>query len=381
MKSKSLIASLLCTGIAACGGGGGNDTGSTTPPPPPPPVTAKASISLLAGSEGAPGSADGTGAAASFSGARGISADASGNVYVADYFNGTIRKVTPAGTVSTLAGTAGGPVGLGNGRSADGTGPAAIFCGPEGVAADAAGNVFVADDCNEIRKVTPTGVVTTIANNAQLGGASPGALPLLDPQGIAIDTAGNLYLTDSSVVFGAFGGMSFAGAVVDKIAPGPIVTTLAGTPTTTGAADGTSAAATFIDPIGIAVDTQGNSYVADKINCNIRKITPAGVVTTIAGVATHCAVADGIGVNAAFAAPIGIAIDASGNLFVVDAGSTVREITPDGTVTTIAGDATHTGFAIDGQPGTYFQGYGITVIDAHTLAVSTSVNILKITLP
>jgi sugar lactone lactonase YvrE len=341
-------------------------------------------VTTLAGDAGITGAADGTGTAALFNDARGITADAAGNLYVADHGNGTIRKVTPAGAVTTLAGTPGvlASAELNGIAPVDGAGSIATFCGPEGVAVDSSGNVFVADACNDVRKVTAAGVVTTIENNTTLGGGNaPGIY--FDPPGIAIDTAGNLYLTDVQYLAGF--GTGIMGAVVDKVAAGPPpfppVTTLAGTPTATGAADGTGAAAMFYDPIGIAVDTQGNSYVADKLNCNIRKITPAGVVTTIAGSAGHCTAADGTGTAATFKAPTGLAIDGSGNLYVVDGGSTIRKIAPGGVVTTVAGDATQTGFASDSQPGTYFTGYGIAVIDAHTLAVSTYFNIIKIILP
>src|SRR5207245_2370200 len=172
------------------------------------------------------GSADGTGSAARFYFPTGVATDSSANVYVADQYNHTIRKITPAGVVTTLAGLAGNP-----GRG-DGTGSAARFNYPSGVATDSSGNVYVADPYNHtIRKITPAGVVTTLAGLAE----NPGS------------------------------------------------------------ADGTGSAARFSAPWGVATDSSGNVYVADTFNYTIRKITPAGVVTTLAGLAGNPGTHDGTG--------------------------------------------------------------------------------------
>ncbi len=170
--------------------------------------------SSFAGSAATAGTQDGTGGAAGFNSPAGAAIDATGNVYVADAGNHTIRKITSAGVVSTLAGTAG------NSGFADGTGSAAQFSTPTGVAVDANGTVYVADTGNHlIRKITRFGVVST----------------------------------------------------------------LAGFPLSAGSADGVAAAARFSSPKGVAVDTNGNVYVADTGNHTIRKITSSRVVSTYAG--------------------------------------------------------------------------------------------------
>ena len=215
-----------------------------------------------------------------------MAVDAAGNVYVADTGNDTIRKITPAGVVTTLAGTAG------QAGSADGTGTAARFNEPDGVAVDAAGNVYVADTNNDtIRKITPAGVVTTLAGTAGQAGSADGtgaAAQFNAPEGVAVDGAGNVYVADTG------------NDTIRKITPAGVVTTLAGTAGQVGSADGTGSAARFNDPDGVAVDGAGNVYVADTINDTIREITPAGVVTTLAGSPGQYGSADGTGAAAQF---------------------------------------------------------------------------------
>jgi sugar lactone lactonase YvrE len=155
-------------------------------------ITSEGVVTTLAGTAGKQGHSDGTGAAASFVDPEGIAVDTSGNVYVADTFNDTIRKITPGGVVTTLAGTAGTT------GSADGAGTAASFYEPEGIAVDASGNIYVADNGNSlIRKITPAGVVTTIIGAPGNATASTGLLPasIYAPQYVAVDSTGNLYIT------------------------------------------------------------------------------------------------------------------------------------------------------------------------------------------
>src|SRR5207245_4199618 len=153
-------------------------------------------LTTLAGLAGSTGTADGTGSAARFNDPSGVATDSSGNVYVADYYNSTIRKITPAGVVTTLAGLAGNP------GSGDGTGSVAQFFYPVGVATDSSGNVYVADSLNHtIRKITPAGVVTTLAGLAGSFGSADGtgsAARFYYPQGVATDSSGNVYVADSS---------------------------------------------------------------------------------------------------------------------------------------------------------------------------------------
>jgi len=290
-------------------------------------------FTTLAGAAGASGSTDGTGAAARFLYPEGAAVDASGNLYVADTGNGTIRKVTPAGVVTTLAGTAGAA------GSTDGTGTAARFNTPSGVAVDGSGNVYVADSVNNtIRKLTPAGVVTTLAGTAGAAGSTDGtgvSARFNQPFGIAVDGSGNVYVSDRT------------NCTIRKVTPAGVVTTLAGTAGVQNFNDGTGGAAAFFEPEGIAVDGNGNVYVADSGNELIRKVTPAGVVTTLAGlppivqgtsISANPGSVDGTGNAAGFNNPSGIAVDGNGNVYVADTSNdTIRKITPAGVVTTLAG--------------------------------------------
>lgn len=284
------------------------------------------SVSTFVGTAGAAGSTDATGAAARLNGPVGVAVDASGNVYVGDSNNHTIRKVTAAGVTTTLAGQAG------SSGSADGTGGAARFNTPQHVAVDGAGNVYVADGSNHIiRKITSGGVVTTLAGLAGAPGTSDGtgsAARFNYPRGIAVDASGNVYVGDHT------------NHAIRKITAAGVVTTFAGSAGVSGSGDGTGAAARFYLPFGVAVDSGGNVFVGDYGNLTIRKITPAGVVTTLAGSAGQQGATDGTGAAARFFTPLSIAIDGSGNIYVGEYGNnTIRKVTSAGVVTTLAGQA------------------------------------------
>ncbi|MHB8521357.1 MAG: NHL repeat-containing protein [Limisphaerales bacterium] len=323
------------------------------------------------------GSADGTGSVARFSQPVGLAVDIMGSVYVTDTFNDTIRKVTPAGGVTTLAGLAGSP------GSADGTGSDARFnffggfgIVPQGagVAVDIMGNIYVADKYNHtIRKVTPAGVVTTLAGLAGMPGAVDGTGSVArfsQPSGVAVDNAGNVYVADTG------------NYTIRKVTPEAAVTTLAGLTGIAGATDGTGSDARFggpeAGPTGVAVDIAGNVYVADFGNFTIRKVTPAGAVTTLAGVPGSRGSADGTGSAAWFDRPYGVAVDGAGNVYVADAHSqTIRKVTPAGGVTTLAGLAGSAGSA-DGTGNAvrfnFFGGFGL-VPPAAGVAVDSAGNV------
>jgi sugar lactone lactonase YvrE len=313
-------------------------------------------VSTFTGAPAVPGHTDGIGAAASFDSPSGIATDRAGNVYVADEYNGSIRAITPEGVVSTLAGA---PY-LGSAfiptecQSADGIGTAAKFCAPQGVAIDNAGNVYVADTNNcTIRKITPAGVVSTLAGTAGACSsvdATGSAARFLGPTGIATDSAGNVYVSDPG------------NSTIRKITPAGVVSTFAGTAGAIGSADGTGSAARFDVPIGIAIDSAGNVYVADQGNSTIRKITPNGMVSTLAGAAGVVGSADGVASSARFNYPRGIAIDSTNNLYVADtSNSTIRKITPAGLVTTVVGISGQTGFAPGALPGLLAQPLGVAI--------------------
>ncbi|MCX6725052.1 MAG: NHL repeat-containing protein, partial [Candidatus Saccharibacteria bacterium] len=284
------------------------------------PVGVSNVVSTLAGS-GSAGSADGIGTAASFKTPTGIAVDNSGNIYVADNGNNKIRKITPAGVVNTLAGS--GSVGSNNGTSSS-----ASFNGPYSVAVDNSFNVFVADYQNyKIRQVNSAGDVTTFAgsgNQVSIDGTGTNA-SFNYPSGIAQDNAGNKYVTD------------VVGHKIRKITPSGVVTTFAGSGSY-GFADGTATAAKFYWPTGIVVDAMGYVYVADYGNNRIRKITPAGEVTTLAG-SGSAGSDNGTGLSASFNHPKSLALDGAGNLYVADMSNNyIRKVTPSGVVTTFAGN-------------------------------------------
>jgi hypothetical protein len=286
-------------------------------------ITSAGVVSTLAGSTGSSGSADGTGSAARFFAPRDIAVDATGNVYVGDTNNFTVRKITPAGAVSTLAGLAG------SAGSVDGAGSAARFAAPQGIALDAAGNLYVADSSNfTIRKITPAGVVATLAGSAGNPGntdGTGGSARFSNPTSVALDATGNVYVAD------------FSNHTIRKITPAGVVSTLAGSAGLLGSNDGTGSAARFSNPLGVAVDAAGNVYVADFNNDTIRKITPAGVVSTLAGLAGSPGSSDGTGSAARFRNPRDVAVDAAGNVYVADTDNdSIRKITPAGVVTTFA---------------------------------------------
>ncbi len=299
-------------------------------------------VTTFAGS-GADGFADGNGTAAKFSGPLGITIDAQGNIYVADSHKPRIRKITPDATVSTLAGN--GIFGY-----VDGSSSVAQFTDPNDVATDAQGNVYVTES-NRIRKITSSGEVSTLTGGGAVGYAD-GDLSSAQfgwLQGIAIDDQGNIYVTDWGTDPPNSGGR------IRKIAPNGLVSTLAGN-SIAGFADGNGSSAQFYNPYGITTDPQGNIYIADYANRRVRKITPAGTVSTLTAIGTDVV-----------SGPTGVAAGARGNIYVVESGAfsgndRIHKITPSGTTTVLAGSAS--GYA-DGSGSTaLFKGPHGIVVDA-----------------
>ena len=260
---------------------------------------------------------DGPADQAMFSGNLGAAAlDAVGNLFIVD--GSRIRKITPDGMVSTVAGT--GDYGF-----ADGPADQAQFNGLFGIVVDSEGNLYAADNGNNrIRKITPDGTVTTVAGTGAYSFADGPAdqAQFRNPFGIALDSEDNLYVTD------------YVNRRIRKITPDGTVLTVAGTGDF-GSADGPADQATFINPTDIAIDAAGNLYVADSGNNLIRKITPDGMVSTVAGTG-EAGFADGPADQAQFDNPRSIAIDVAGDIYVAD-NNRIRKITSDGMVSTIAG--------------------------------------------
>lgn len=315
-------------------------------------------VSTLAGSS--PGFADGMGKDAQFDFPPGVAVDAIGNVYVADFSNHKIRKITPEGIVTTFAGSTQG--------FANGVGTEAKFANPVDVALDASGNLYVADLGNhKVRKITPDGIVTTFAGSTAGYLDEVGELAQFNQiNGITIDHAANIYVSDK------------ANVKIRKITPEGLVTTLAGT--IAGFADGPGDVAEFNLLRGIAVDIKGNVYLADDTNDKIRKITPSGMVSTLAG-GDPKGYVDGAGDIAQFNGPTGVAVDALGNVFVADYNNhKIRKITPNGMVSTLAGDTK--GYS-DGKAdlAQFSHPYGIAVDASGTVYIADAANakIRKIT--
>lgn len=323
-------------------------------------VTPAGVVSTLVGLPGTYGSTGGLGSNARFDWPRDVAVDSGGNVYVTEMNNNTIRKVTPAGSVTTLAGVSS----YGN---TDGTAADARFWDPYGVAIDKAGNLYVADiHNNAIRKVTPAGLVTTLAGLPGNSGSADGtgsSARFNQPLGVAVDSAGTIFVADA------------LNSAIRKVTPLGVVTTLAGSAGSIGSVDGTTDLARFNHPSGVAVDDSGNVFVADTLNYTIRKITPAGLVTTLAGLAGSFGPTDGTGSAARFGGfyggPFGLAIDAAGNLFVTDAGTIIRKVTPAGAVTTVVGRVDNFGSADGtGTGASLFYPTGIAVDGAGNLYVA-----------
>ncbi|WP_420475669.1 hypothetical protein [Noviherbaspirillum sp. ST9] len=281
-------------------------------------IAPSGAVTTLAGTAGISGSNDGAGAAARFSALKGLAVDSGGNVYAVD--NSAIRKISPLGVVTTLAGVAGE---LGD---ADGTGSAARFRRPWGIAVDAAGNVFVADTENVlVRRITPAGAVSTFAGTRGMRGRADGSAAtatFLGPMGIAIDAGGNLYLTDW---FGPPAPNIPEGSTfIRRIGADGAVSTMAGT------LNGETGPGAFMDTFAITTDGSGNVFVAAMRS--VRRVSATGVITAVA-------------TGTDFQSLNGIAMDGAGILYVTDVSShTVSRVTQGGDVTLVAGKT--------GEPGT-----------------------------
>ena len=281
----------------------------------------------MAGS-GAAGSANGQGTGAVFNQPTGVAFDAGGNVVLADKDNHRIRRITPGGAVTTIAGS-------GTATFGTGTGTAASFHTPYGADVDAAsGNIFVADQRNNrIRRVVPSGTVFATGSGTNTFADGVGVSASFSwPSGVGIDAGGNAIVADCG------------NGRIRKVTPGSAVTTLAGSGVM-AFADGAGAAARFNCPIGIAIDGSGTIFVGDSGNHRIRKVSPVGAVSTLAG-SGSASFADGVGGAASFNSPHGVAIDASGNVLVADKDNhRVRKVSPGGVVTTLGGSGGQTGVA------------------------------------
>lgn len=327
-RAAALFLSAL---LAACGGGGGGTTqaaiqasGNSTAQGSTGQTTSGGGANTGSASSGS--GAEASAVAAHFNRPVGVAVDTSGNLYIADSANYTIRKIAPDGTVSTLAGSPG------MSGSADGNGTAARFSALHDVAVDGSGNIYAVDN-SAIRKITPSGAVTTLAGVSGANGYAEGvgaAARFNQPWGISADTAGNLYVGDTE------------NYVVRRITPAGLVTTFAGTAGVRGGADGTATTATFRGPRGVEVNAAGEVFVTDWFgppapnipegSTLVRRIASNGTVSTIAGnLGSETA-------PALFSNTFAITTDAGGNAYVA-AMSSVHRISPTGAVTVLVNAA------------------------------------------
>ena len=318
-------------------------------------VTADGKINAFAGTGQMGSSGDGGQAqSATLNGPAGITVDAAGNVYIAEFNSGIIRKIALNGLTSTFAGVRrfagdGGQAGV------------ATFNFPSGVAIDATGNTYVADTANHrIRKITPAGIVSTVAGNGAAGFSGDGAIAtaasLNQPVGVAVDSAGNIYIADQ------------LNNRVRKVTPAGIITTFAGTGTAGAAGDGASATSAQLNsPAGLAIDSAGNLLIADSGNNLVRKVA-GGILSTIAGTGKAGYSGDGgPAKGATLSFPYGLAVDAQDNVFIADSGnSAIRRVTVGGIISTVAGNGKA------GSSGDSVAATSVSLGDPNSVAVDTA---------
>jgi TolB-like protein len=285
-------------------------------------VMADGTTKDFAGERGSSGGRNGIGTTARFSNPADVAIGPDRAFYVADCDNHVIRKISPGRVVTTFAGQ------MGQGGHADGPASSAKFKYPTAVTVDPAGNVYVADIGNHVvRKITANGIVSTLAGAPGETGSEDGAgstARFNQVHGVGADRAGNVYAAD------------FGNHTVRKITPEGVVTTLAGHAGSPGSNDGPGSEARFCAPYSVAADAAGNVYVADTSNHTIRKIAVDGIVSTVAGLAGNVGNVDGEGKLARFAIPAAVSLDGAGNIYVADFGNyAVRKITPPALVSTL----------------------------------------------
>ncbi len=291
----------------------------------------------------------------------GVAVDTGGTLFIADYGNNSVRKVSPGGVITTVAG--GGILVPGDGGLATNVSLSA----PMDVAVDWRGNVFIAEmGHNRIREVTPNGVITTVAGDGSAGHGGDGgpatSAQLSSPYAVAVDSGGTVYIADTE------------NYRVRKVSTNGVISTFAGNGSYGYTGDGGQAPSSPIThPVGVSADRLGNVYIADSDNQRIRKVSASGVIGTVAGIGNSANSGDGgPATSAQLWNPAGVGVDGSGNLYIADQGNfRIRKISPGGIIATVAGDGTD-GYSGEGGPATNAQLAG-----AVGLAVDVSGNIYE----
>ncbi len=330
-------------------------------------ISSSGTISTVAGNGIFSYSGDGGAAAKSeLDGPQGVATDAAGNLYIADTQNNVVRKVASNGVITTFAGT-----GVAGSSGDGGQAAAAQLSKPQSVAVDSTGNVYIADtQNNRVREVTMDGSINTFAGNGNGGYSGDGgpavSAQLNQPYGLAFDGSGSLYIAD------------FNNSRVRKVTPDGNIATVAGNGGTFFAGDGGPAVSSSLNrPQSVAVDSSGNLYIADTQNNRVRMVDSNGIITTIAGVGSAGSSGDGgPAVKAQLAVPGSVAVDSDGNLYIGDSNARVRKVSPDGTIITIAGTGV-TGYSGDAGPAASAQldgPFGLALDTAGNLYLADSGN-------
>ena len=317
--SVGAIALLVLVGVGSAGSGTAGAAGGTVP-----------ALSIFAGNgtSGTPTPGPATGSHLSFP--DGVATDASGDVYVADYSNNVVEKITPTGTLSIIAGFASGAAGV----PTPGPATSSHLHGPSSVAVDSVGDVFIGEYGNcDVLKINTSGVLSVVAGTGTCGGpitaGSATGHSLSYVFGVAVDSAGNVYFAD------------YYGNEIGKVTSAGTLSVFAGNGSAGQVTPGPALSSDLNGPSGLAVDGSGNLYIADVANNQIEKVTPTGILSTIAGNGTLGTPTAGPATGSELNSPEGVSVDWAGDVYITDTNnSLIEEVTPTGTLSVVVGTGT-----------------------------------------